>query len=165
MGMSNMGVRNSSIKSRVASKRGTMRPMNIGAVAEMAGLPAKKIRYYEEIGLIHKAARLPNGYRAYSAVETRELNFIKRARGLGFSIEEVRDLLDLWRDKTRPSRAVRAMAAIHLEALDRKIAELESMRRTLAQLVNHCLGDKRPECPILEELDEGGRTTVRRTRR
>lgn len=101
--------------------------MNIGAVAEKAGVPAKTIRNYEQIGFIRKADRQANGYRAYSELRVRELNFIKRARGLGFSVEEVRGLLYLWRDKRRTSAAVKALAARHLKALDRKIEELDSV--------------------------------------
>lgn len=127
--------------------------MNIGTVAEQAGVPAKTIRYYEDIGLIQKAERLPNGYRAYSATEMRELNFIKRARDLGFSVEQVRDLLGLWRNRRRASASVKALVARHLEVLDRKVAELEIMRRSLSQLVKRCRGDERPECPILEDLE------------
>jgi len=131
------------------------RIMNIGVLAERAGVGAKTIRYYEDIGLIRKAGRQPNGYRAYSTFDMRELNFIKRGRELGFSVDEVRGLLDLWRDKKRASRAVKALAASHLKALDRKIAELRAVRRSLAHLVAHCHGDARPECPILEELERG----------
>lgn len=126
--------------------------MNIGTVAEKAGLPAKTIRYYETIGLIRRAERRPNGYRAYSALDMRELNFIKRARGLGFSVGEVRELMGLWRDKTRTRAAVKALATRHLKALDRKIEELEAMRRSLAYLIKRCRGDERPECPILGDL-------------
>jgi Cu(I)-responsive transcriptional regulator len=126
--------------------------MNIGTVAEQAGVPAKTIRYYEDIGLIRKAGRLPNGYRAYSEHEMRELNFIKRARDLGFSVEEVRDLLDLWRNRRRTSAAVKALVTRHLEVLEHKIAELDSMRRSLAHLAERCRGDERPDCPILDDL-------------
>jgi MerR family copper efflux transcriptional regulator len=130
--------------------------MNIGTVAERCGLPAKTIRYYEDIGLIRPAERRENGYRTYSPVDARELKFIQRARSLGFSVEEVRELLDLWRDKTRPSAAVKAVALRHLDALEQKIEELRAMRRTLAHLVEHCRGDNRPDCPILDTLDKGG---------
>lgn len=126
--------------------------MSIGTVAEEAGVPAKTIRYYENIGLIRKADRLPSGYRAYSTTDMRELHFIKRARSLGFSVEKVRDLLGLWRNRRRASAAVKALATRQVEALDHKIAELESMRRSLAHLVERCRGDERPECPILDDL-------------
>lgn len=129
--------------------------MNIGTVAERSGVPPKSIRYYESIGLIHPAERRPNGYRSYSPLDMRTLAFIKRARGLGFSVEDVRDLLDLWRDRSRKSSAVKAMAAQHIEALERKIAELQSMRKALAELVRRCRGDSRPDCPILDDLEEG----------
>ena len=131
--------------------------MNIGAVAERCGIPAKTIRYYEDIGLIRPAERRENGYRTYSPVDARELKFIQRARSLGFSVEEVRELLDLWRDKKRPSAAVKTVATRHLGALDRKIDEFKAMRRTLADLVEHCRGDTRPDCPILDTLDEAGK--------
>jgi MerR family copper efflux transcriptional regulator len=129
--------------------------LNIGSVAEAAGLPAKTIRYYESIGLIEPAGRRSNGYRSYSEADMRTLAFIKRARSLGFSVEEVRDLLDLWRDKSRKSAAVKALAAKHIQALDYKIGELQSMRQALAHLVKRCHGDSRPDCPILGELDGG----------
>lgn len=126
--------------------------MNIGTIAESSGVPAKTIRYYESIGLIPTADRRPNGYRAYTAVDMYTLNFIKRARSLGFSVGEVRDLLDLWRDRNRTSAAVKALATGHLDALDRKLAEIQCVRRTLADLIERCRGDDRPDCPILEDL-------------
>lgn len=128
--------------------------MKIGTVAEGSGVPPKTIRYYESIGLIHPAVRGPNGYRTYAPVDMRTLNFIKRARSLGFSVEEVRDLLGLWRDKTRASVAVKSLAMRHLEALDRKIEELGSMRKALSDLVKNCHGDARPDCPILDVLED-----------
>ena len=129
--------------------------MNIGSVAEKSGVPPKTIRYYESIGLIRPADRRPNGYRNYSLIDMRTLNFVKRARSLGFSVEEVRDLVDLWRNRKRTSVAVKALATRHLEALERKIQELESMRKAVADLVRRCHGDARPDCPILDELDDG----------
>ena len=129
------------------------RSMNIGTVAQKSGVPPKTIRYYEMIGLIAPAVRRPNGYRAYSDVDMRTLNFIKRARNLGFSVEEVRELLDLWRNK-HTSAEVKALAITHLKVLDRKIAELAALRRTLADLITRCRGDARPDCPILDKLDD-----------
>lgn len=129
--------------------------MNIGTVAERSGVPPKSIRYYESIGLIHPAERRANGYRSYSPHDMQTLAFIKRARSLGFSVEEVRELLDLWRDRSRKSAAVKSMAAHHIDALDRKIEELQSMRKALAELVRRCQGDSRPDCPILDDLGEG----------
>lgn len=128
--------------------------MNIGTVAETSGVPAKTIRYYELIGLIKTAQRRPNGYRAYSEHDMRTLHFIKRARGLGFSVEEVRSLLDLWRDKSRSNAAVKTLASRHLKALDSKIEELEVMRSALRDLVRRCRGDARPDCPILGDLED-----------
>lgn len=127
--------------------------MNIGTVAGKSGVHPKTIRYYESIGLIRSADRQPNGYRSYSAVDMRTLNFIKRARGLGFSIEEVRDLLGLWCDRTRTSVAVKYLATRHVAALDRKIEELRSMRKALADLIGRCRGDDRPDCSILDDLE------------
>lgn len=129
--------------------------MNIGTVAEKSGVPPKTIRYYESVGLIRSADRRPNGYRTYSPADMRTLNFIKRARSLGFSVEEVRDLLELWRNKERTSVAVKVLATRHLEALDRKIEELHFMRKALADLVKRCRGDSRPDCPILDDLEDG----------
>ncbi|MBI2313947.1 MAG: Cu(I)-responsive transcriptional regulator [Betaproteobacteria bacterium] len=129
--------------------------MNIGTVSEKSGVTPKTIRYYESIGLIRSADRRANGYRSYSLADMRTLNFIKRARSLGFSVEEVRDLLDLWHNRARTSAAVRSLATRHLEALERKIQELKSMRKAVANLVRRCHGDARPDCPILDELDDG----------
>lgn len=129
--------------------------MNISGVAEKSGLPAKTIRFYETIGLVRPAERRPNGYRSYSDADMRTLNFIKRARGLGFSVGEVRELLDLWSNKRRTSAAVKALASNHLKALDRKIDELRAMRAALADLLDRCSGDARPECPIIDELGAG----------
>lgn len=129
--------------------------MNIGTVAEKSGVPPKTIRYYESIGLIPSADRRPNGYRSYDEIDMHTLHFIKRARGLGFSVDEVRDLLDLWRDRRRSSASVKALASEHLGALDRKIEELRSMRKSLATLIEKCRGDERPDCPILDDLAEG----------
>jgi Cu(I)-responsive transcriptional regulator len=136
--------------------------MNIGAVAERSGVPAKTIRYYESIGLIPSADRRANGYRTYTDVDMHTLHFIKRARRLGFSVEDVRDLLDLWRDTRRSSAAVKGIATGHLEALDRKIAELKSVRRSLADLIERCRGDDRPDCPILDDLQDEARSEPRR---
>jgi len=126
--------------------------MNIGTVAEQSGVQPKTIRYYETIGLIRPADRRANGYRSYSSIDMRALNFIKRARSLGFSVDEVRELLDLWQDKKRTSAAVKALAIRHLAALDHKIEALQSMRKALTNLVKRCGGNTRPDCPILDDL-------------
>lgn len=126
--------------------------MNIGEAASVSGVSAKTIRYYESIGLIESAPRAANGYRAYSPRDVDTLRFIHRARGLGFSVQEISGLLALWRDRARASAEVKALAQRHLEAIDRKIAELESVRRSLESLVARCHGDSRPDCPILDDL-------------
>ncbi len=125
--------------------------MNIGEVAERSGLPAKTIRYYEEIGLI-RPLRSSNGYRAFRESDLHKLAFLSRARGLGFSIEECRALLALWEDRSRASAEVKRIAEEHLTDIDRKIAELREMRATLSDLVGACAGDDRPDCPILAGL-------------
>lgn len=125
--------------------------MNIGEVAERSGLPAKTIRYYEEIGLI-RPARGANGYRAFAERDLHKLAFLGRARALGFSIEDCRTLLGLYEDEGRESAQVKAIAREHLEAIDGKIAQLQGMRETLGELVASCHGDARPDCPILSDL-------------
>lgn len=126
--------------------------MNIGAAAARSGVPAKTIRYYEGIGLIKKAGRTAGGYRDYSQAEVETLKFIQRARSLGFSVKDVGELLQLWHDRDRASSEVKRIAEGHVEAIGRKIAELEEIRRTLQTLVARCHGDDRPDCPILEGL-------------
>lgn len=125
--------------------------MNIGLAAERTRLPTKTIRYYEDIGLL-RPARRANGFRDYADRDVHELRFIARARGLGFSVEECRRLLELYRDKGRASAEVRQAAAEHIGVVQKKIEDLRSMERTLTRLVNQCAGDNRPECPILDEL-------------
>lgn len=128
--------------------------MNIKEVAERAGLPAKTIRYYEEIGLI-RPLRGANGYRAFRESDLHKLAFLGRARGLGFTIEECRRLLALYEDRGRASADVKALAEAHLRDMEAKIAELRAMQATLRDLVAHCAGDHRPDCPILIGLAEG----------
>lgn len=129
--------------------------MNIGDVSRASGLPAKTIRYYEDIGLVAPARR-DNGYRAYSPGNLHNLRFLARARSLGFSIEDCRRLLSLYEDRNRASGDVRKMAQAHIASIEKKIAQLEGMKATLAGLVAACHGDERPDCPILDDL--AGRT-------
>ena len=133
--------------------------MNIGDVSERSGVPAKTIRYYEDIGLI-TPKRSENGYRAFSESDLHRLSFLGRARALGFSIRECRELLALYADDSRASADVRQIAKGHLERVDRKIAELQHMRDTLAHLVSCCAGDDRPDCPILKDLSGEGQGAV-----
>ena len=125
--------------------------MNIGQAAGQIGLNAKTIRYYEQIGLV-KPGRRGNDYRDYGEREVHELRFVARARALGFSIEECRHLLALYRDRDRASADVRAAAEHHIVEVRARIAELRSMERTLTRLVEACQGGDRPDCPILEGL-------------
>lgn len=128
--------------------------MNIGQAAAASGLPAKTIRYYEEIGLI-RPRRDGNGYRAFGDAEVHRLAFLNRARGLGFSIEDCRALLGLYDNSGRASEDVKRLAADHLSRIDARIAELTALRATVAGLVEACAGDGRPDCPILDDLASG----------
>lgn len=125
--------------------------MNIGEVAEASGLPAKTIRYYEDIGLV-KPARGENGYRHFRDKDVHKLVFLNRARSLGFSIEDCRTLLSLYEDRERASADVKAVAQEHLAEVEKKIAGLQSLHATLSHLVSCCHGDDRPDCPILDGL-------------
>ena len=127
--------------------------MNIGEVAEKVGLPAKTIRYYEDIGLV-TPRRDTNGYRSFRDTDMHKLAFLGRSRALGFTIEDCRNLLALWDDQDRASADVRAIATEHLIRIEKKIADLEDIRDTLSHLVRECAGDQRPNCPILQKLEE-----------
>jgi len=126
--------------------------MNIGQAASASGVTAKMIRYYESIALIRPGRRTDAGYRTYGDDDLHTLRFIKRARTLGFSLEQIRDLLSLWQDAGRASADVKRIALGHVEELNARIAELTQMRDTLSRLAVSCHGDASPECPILEDL-------------
>ena len=126
--------------------------MNIGEASKASGVSAKMIRHYEAIGLTGEARRTDSGYRVYSVRDVQMLQFIHRGRELGFSLEQISALLALWQDKHRASHDVRALANQHIAELDRKIAEMQAMRRTLENLASACHGDGRPDCPILDDL-------------
>lgn len=126
--------------------------MKVSEAAARSGVSAKMIRYYESIGLIAPSARRANAYRDLDERDVHDLRFIRRARALGFSVEEIGKLLALWRDRARPSREVKRIAGQHVADLEARIAEMEAMVATLKHLSAHCHGDDRPDCPILEDL-------------
>lgn len=125
--------------------------ISIKEAADLTGLPAKTIRYYEDIGLV-MPMRAENGYRVFQETDAHKLHFLSKARSLGFSIEECRRLLALYADSDRASADVKALAKDHVAGIDQKIAELQAMRQTLMHLIDNCAGDDRPGCPILTEL-------------
>jgi Cu(I)-responsive transcriptional regulator len=127
--------------------------MNIGEAAKASGVSAKMIRHYESVGLFPEAARTDSGYRQYTDKEVSTLRFIRQSRDLGFSIEQIRELLGLWQNRRRSSRQVKALAQAHIEELDAKLEELQEMKATLEHLVHCCQGDDRPDCPIIEKLE------------
>ena len=129
--------------------------MNIGEAAKKSGLTPKMIRYDESIELLRPAGRSASGYRHYNENDLHTLAFIRRSRDLGFSLDEVGKLLTLWQDRQRASADVKALAAQHVRELNRKIEELSTLRDTLQDLVEHCQGDHRPDCPILKDLASG----------
>lgn len=129
--------------------------MTIGEAAKASGVSAKMIRYYEQIGLVPPVARTESGYRIYSDADVHTLRFIRRARDLGFMVEGIGELLALWQDRTRHSADVKRVAKEHLASLEQKIRELETMASTLRHLASCCAGDDRPDCPILDEIEEG----------
>lgn len=125
---------------------------SIGRAAELSGVTPKMIRHYESLELIPKAARTVGDYRVYTAKDIHTLRFVRRARDLGFSMDEISNLLGLWQNQRRASKEVKRLALKHITELDHKIEELKSMRTALADLAAHCHGDARPECPILDDL-------------
>ena len=129
--------------------------MNIGQASKASGVSTKMIRYYDEIGLVRPASRTESNYREFDEREINELRFIRRARSLGFSMPEITQLLSLWRDRERPSREVKAIAEKHVNELDARIAEMQTMADTLRHLSHCCAGDERPDCPILADLTGG----------
>lgn len=130
----------------------TSRQYNIGEAAAATGVSAKMIRHYESIGLLQAVDRSDGNYRRYDDSQLHALRFIKRGRGLGFSTGEIEALLGLWRNPRRASAEVKRLAMRHVADLDAKIDELRSMRNALSALTQHCRGDQRADCPILEDL-------------
>jgi Cu(I)-responsive transcriptional regulator len=131
--------------------------MNIGDASKASAVSAKMIRHYESLGLLPKAPRTHSGYRQYDGAAVHTLRFIRRARDLGFSIHEIGALLGLWRNKRRASAEVKRIALAHANDLQRRIDEMSAMQRTLKHLAHCCAGDARPDCPILDDLESGGR--------
>ena len=126
--------------------------MNIGEVAKLSDVNSKMIRRYEEMGIIPKAGRNLSGYRTYSEKDVHILKFVKRSRELGFSMKDIKQLVSLWRNKSRPSSQVKSIATKHVNELEQKLMEIQSMLKTLKNLTDNCHGDSRPDCPILDEL-------------
>lgn len=136
-----------------------METMNIGEAAKASGVSAKMIRHYESVGLFPEPNRTDSGYRQYSEKEVHTLRFIRQARDLGFSLEQISELLALWQNRRRPSRQVKALAEAHIKELEQKLQDIQVMKSTLEHLVNCCHGDDRPDCPILETLSESHGST------
>ena len=135
-----------------AATPGHAGPVNIGQAAQASGVSAKMVRHYESLGLLGAVARSDSGYRQYGAADVHTLRFIKRARELGFSMAEIAELVSLWRDRGRASADVKRVAQAHVNELQKRIQAMQDMRRTLQNLLQHCHGDERPDCPILDEL-------------
>ena len=131
-------------------------PVNIGNAAELSGISAKMVRHYESLGLLPRVARTDSGYRQYSEADVHTLRFIKRSRDLGFSIAEIAELVTLWQNRRRASASVKRIAQKHVDELATRIEAMQSMQRTLRQLLHHCHGDERPDCPILDDLASQG---------
>ncbi|MBB3640627.1 MULTISPECIES: Cu(I)-responsive transcriptional regulator [Variovorax] len=130
----------------------TTGPVSIGEAAQRSGVSARMVRHYESLGLLPAVARTESGYRQYGEADIHTLRFIKRSRDLGFSMEEIAELVGLWNNRRRASSSVKRIAEKHLGELEQRIADMQSMRSTLAHLVHCCHGDSRPECPILDDL-------------
>lgn len=130
--------------------------MNIGEVAKISGVSAKMIRKYEDSGLVPKAKRNVSGYRSYSENDVHSFRFIKTARSLGFSLKDIKELLSLWKNKKRASSNVKKIAQMHIEQLELKVNEINTMLNTLKHLTKNCHGDDRPDCPILDNLERIG---------
>lgn len=137
------------------AQRPTHWPVPIGAAARRAGISARMVRHYESLGLINGVARTDSGYRQYTEADVHALHFIRRSRDLGFSMEEIAELLGLWHDRSRASSQVKRIAQQHIDDLSERIAQMQAMQRTLQTLVSCCQGNDRPDCPILDDLAAG----------
>ena len=130
-------------------------PVNIGQAATLSGVSAKMVRHYESLGLLPRVGRTGSGYRQYSQAEVHTLQFIKRSRELGFSMDEIAELVSLWQNRRRTSASVKRIAQQHADALAQRIDAMQAMQRTLSHLIHCCHGDDRPDCPILDDLAAG----------
>ena len=133
----------------------TLWPVAIGTAAHLSGVSARMVRHYESLGLLARVLRTDSGYRQYSEADVRTLQFIKRGRDMGFSMAEIAELVSLWHNRRRTSASVKRIAQKHLEELDQRIESMQAMQRTLTNLLVHCHGDERPDCPILDDLAGG----------
>lgn len=138
--------------SRSGTPAPTLWPVAIGTAAQLSQVSAKMVRHYESLGLLSKVARTDNGYRQYNEADVHTLQFIKRARDLGFSMAEIAELVGLWHDRQRASASVKRIAQKHVASLAQRIEAMQAMQRTLSALLAHCQGDERPDCPILDDL-------------
>ena len=138
-----------------AEPRATTWPVPIGVAARRAGISARMVRHYESLGLISGVARTDSGYRQYTEADVHALHFIRRSRDLGFSMEEIAELLGLWHDRSRASSQVKRIAQQHIDDLSERIAQMQAMQRSLQTLVSCCKGNDRPDCPILDDLASG----------
>lgn len=134
--------------------------VNIGQAAKLSGVSAKMLRHYESLGLLGQVVRTDSGYRQYTSTDVNTLRFIKRSRDLGFSMAEIAELVNLWQDRSRASASVKSIAQKHLDELGTRIAAMQAMQRSLQDLLQHCHGDARPDCPILDDLAGGGSTSA-----
>jgi Cu(I)-responsive transcriptional regulator len=137
---------------RASEKASMAWPVAIGAAARLSNISAKMVRHYESLGLLTSVARTDSGYRQYNQADVRTLQFIKRARDMGFSMAEISELVSLWNNRGRSSASVKRVAQKHVDELTQRIEAMQAMRRTLASLLEHCHGDDRPDCPILDDL-------------
>jgi Cu(I)-responsive transcriptional regulator len=136
-------------------KAGMAWPVAIGTAAHLSNISAKMVRHYESLGLLTSVARTDSGYRHYNQADVRTLQFIKRARDMGFSMTEISELVSLWNNHSRSSANVKRVAQKHVDELTQRIEAMQAMKRTLASLLEHCHGDDRPDCPILDDLGGG----------
>ena len=136
-------------------------PVPIGTAARRAGISARMVRHYESLGLLSGVARTDSGYRQYTETDVHTLHFIRRSRDLGFSMEEIAELLGLWRNRRRASSQVKRIAQQHIDDLSDRIAQMQAMQRTLQTLVSCCQGNDRPDCPILDDLAAGEPSSTR----